>query len=234
MTDIKPRPDSVPVSLYTGQSGNHYGLKTAINKQKVKGTLFLSETGFTGDECADIRHHGGPDRAIHHYPEEHYQYWKKRYPGVHKSWLAPGMGENISTRGFTENNVCIGDRFSLGTAVIEISQPRSPCFKLNRKWGIESFSADMQKLGYCGWLYRVIEEGTVTAEDQLFFMERPEQSISVQEVSDIFFNTPMDEEKLTRLLKLDNLSASWTDKIKKRLETGKLENWSFRLAGTAD
>ena len=118
-----------------------YGIETAIDKEPVVGCLHLSLTGLVGDECADKEHHGGLERALHQYPAEHYLYWQQKYGADYIENMhdhIAGMGENISSLGMTEEFVCLGDRYQWGEAIIEVSQPRSPCFKLNKRWGIET------------------------------------------------------------------------------------------------
>ncbi|MFT5705833.1 MAG: MOSC domain-containing protein YiiM, partial [Oceanospirillaceae bacterium] len=144
-----------------------------------------------------------------------------------------GMGENISTLGLNEENVCIGDRFQWGEAIIEVSQPRSPCHNLSKRWGIEKFSVIMQELSYCGWLYRVIQTGNVNANSMLELISRVENTLSIKQVCDRYFAQPLNVEGLYELASLTALSSSWREKIEKRIKTGELENWNFRLLGHA-
>ncbi|WP_339669978.1 MOSC domain-containing protein [Dasania marina] len=216
--------------LYIGQVEQRYGMATAINKQPVSGSLQLTTTGLHGDASADQRHHGGPERALHHYPAEHYAYWQQKYAGAN-TWQAPGMGENISTTGMTEQTVYLGDRYQWGEAIIEVSQPRSPCFKLNKRWGIEGFSTDMQDISRCGWLYRVIQTGLVSQEQPLQLIDRPANAMSLQQVCDSFFGDPLNPAGLKQLGQQSRLSVSWMAKVQQRLATQTVENWNFRLLG---
>ena len=217
-------------NVYTGKVARRYGFDTAIDKLAVKEPVYLSETGLEGDECAEKRHHGGPERALHQYPLEHYHYWSEKY-GAHIEWHAPGMGENISSEGMTEETVCLGDRFQWGEAIIEVSQPRSPCYKLNQRWGVEAFSVDMQAISRCGWLYRVIKPGMVSVDEPLTLIERVPNAMSLKAVCDIFFGDPLNQQGLEQLLAQEKLSDSRMSKVKQRLETNVVENWQFRLQG---
>lgn len=219
-------------NLFQGKVKQSFGLETAMEKSPVEGDIYLSIEGLEGDACADKNHHGGLERALHQYPSEHYAYWCKRY-GAGFQWHAPGMGENLSSTGMTEQNVCIGDRFSWGDAVIEISQPRSPCYKLNTRWGIEDFSIHMQEISRCGWLYRVIEPGIVNVDKPLRLIERVPDALTVREVCDMYFGNPLDQEGLCKLKQQTRLSDSWMQKVVQRMETGEVENWNFRLFGHA-
>ncbi|MGR5064098.1 MOSC domain-containing protein [Photobacterium sp. DNB22_13_2] len=216
--------------IYTGKVAHRYGFDTAIDKEAVEQSLYLSENGLEGDECADQRHHGGSERALHQYPLEHYQYWSEKY-GNNVEWLAPGMGENLSSEGMTEETVCLGDRYQWGEAIIEVSQPRSPCFKLNKRWGVEALSVDMQEISRCGWLYRVIKTGRVSVNEPLKLIERVPNAMSLKEVCDTFFGDPLNHQGLEKLLTQVKLSDSWMSKVKQRLETHEVENWNFRLLG---
>ncbi|SON51720.1 MOSC domain-containing protein [Vibrio tapetis] len=218
--------------IYRGKVQRNYGLETAIDKSPIEGEVFLSLLGLEGDQCADQKHHGGVERALHQYPVEHYAYWKEKY-GDGMNWLAPGMGENMSSKGMTEDTVCIGDRYQWGEAVIEVSQPRSPCFKLNKRWGVEGLSVGMQDISRCGWLYRVITPGMVSNSAPLELVERPTNAMSVREVCDAFFGDPLNKDGLEKLKQQIRLSDSWMSKVMIRLETNEVENWNFRLLGHA-
>ncbi|MGD8170093.1 MOSC domain-containing protein [Vibrio sp. TRT 21S02] len=220
------------LGVFVGQVKQQFGMETAIAKRPVEQALYLSMTGLEGDQCADHKHHGGPERALHQYPVEHYAYWQQKYRSEY-IWQAPGMGENISTEGMTEETVYLGDRYQWGEAVIEVSQPRSPCYKLSKRWGVEQFSVDMQDISRCGWLFRVIQPGLVSVNNPLILVERVENAMTIREVCDCFFTTPLERSGLLKLQQQERLSNSWMEKVKRRLETGDVENWNFRLLGHA-
>lgn len=218
--------------VYTGKVAERYGMTTAIDKSPIEHSVYLSETGLDGDECYDTKHHGGTERALHQYPAEHYEYWASKYRSD-SQWVAPGMGENMSTTGMTESDVCIGDRYQWGEAIIEVSQPRSPCMKLSQRWGVEGFSIDMQDVSRCGWLYRVIQPGMVSVDDPLVLIERVDNPLSVLAVCERYFGDPLNREGLEQLKAQQRLSKSWSGNVEKRLATGEVENWNFRLLGHA-
>ncbi|NAW58571.1 MULTISPECIES: MOSC domain-containing protein [unclassified Vibrio] len=218
--------------VYRGQVKQSYGMTTAMDKQPVSEEVFLTTTGIEGDECAETRFHGGSERALHQYPSEHYAYWQSKYK-TDDQWRAPGMGENLSSEGMTEKTVYIGDRYRWGGAIIEVSQPRSPCYKLSKRWGVEQFSVDMQAVSRCGWLYRVIQPGRVSVNAPLELIERPENAMSIRQVCELYFGDPLNPQGLEKLLAQSALSHSWKEKILSRIETGEVENWNFRLLGHA-
>ena len=149
-----------PVNVFTGKVREYDGSRpSAIAKIQVDGELTLTDLGLAGDEQAEKKIHGGPERALCHYPREHYQYWITEFPEQADLFVAPAFGENLSTEGLTEKNVFIGDIFRWGDALIQVTQPRSPCFKLNFHFGINDMSARLQSAGKTGWLYRVVLAG---------------------------------------------------------------------------
>lgn len=215
-------------NIYCGKVAERYGIETAIDKQPVNTSLYLSVDGLAGDECADKLHHGGLERALHQYPTEHYAYWQEKY-NTDNAWQAAGMGENLSSIGMTEQTVCLGDRYQWGEAIIEVSQPRSPCFKLNKRWGIENLSVDMQDVSRSGWLYRVIQPGMVSVNEPLELIDRVANAMTITAVCETFFGDPLNNEKLLALKKQSRLSDSWMEKIVQRLASNEVENWNFRL-----
>lgn len=203
---------------------------SAIAKLAVDGELTLTSLGFEGDEQAEKRHHGGADRALCHYPREHYAYWQTRFPQQAEQFAAPLFGENISTLGLTEENVHIGDVFRWSGALIQVTQPRSPCYKLNDHCAIDGFARLMQDSGLCGWLYRVLAGGKVTPDAPLERVSR-NSDISVAEAISIAFHAPFDEERYRALLSAPVLSASWSKNMQMRILTGKIEEMERRLVG---
>lgn len=143
------------------------GEKSAIGKRPLAGPVAIETLGLAEDEQADRVHHGGPDMAVHLYPLDHYAFWRGEI-GDHSLLADPGaFGSNLAISGITENDVHIGDRFALGTAVLEISQPRKPCWKIEHRFGTKHMVAAIIKTGRCGWYFRVVEEGHAQAGDTL-------------------------------------------------------------------
>ncbi len=146
---------------------------SAIGKLPVADLVAVGPMGLAGDEQADRTVHGGIDKAIHHYPADHYDWWRG-YLGDAPLLDAPGaFGENISTTGLDEQNVFLGDRFRLGTALVEVTQARQPCWKLDHRFGTKGVMAQVVKTRRTGWYYRVLEPGAVRAGDTLDLIERP-------------------------------------------------------------
>ncbi|MFK3661358.1 6-hydroxyaminopurine reductase [Scandinavium sp. NPDC088450] len=220
-----------PVEVFTGRVSEYEGSRpSAIAKLQVEGELELTELGLVGDEQAEKKIHGGPDRALCHYPREHYAEWARAFPEQAELFCAPAFGENLSTEGLTEKNVCIGDIFCWGEALIQVTQPRSPCFKLNYHFAISDMSSQMQNSGKVGWLYRVISAGKVSSEQPLELVSRL-SDVSVYDAAAIAWHLPFDDEQYHRLLSAAGLSVSWTRTMQKRRIKGQIEDNSRRLWG---
>ncbi|EHU7741882.1 6-N-hydroxylaminopurine resistance protein [Escherichia coli] len=145
-------------------------------------------------------------------------------------FVAPAFGENLSTDGLTESNVYIGDIFRWGEALIQVSQPRSPCYKLNYHFDISDIAQLMQNTGKVGWLYSVIAPGLVSADAPLELVSRV-SDVTVQEAAAIAWHMPFDDDQYHRLLSAAGLSKSWTRTMQKRRLSGKIEDFSRRLWG---
>ena len=155
---------------------------SAIAKQPVSGAVRIGWLGLAGDSVADPVHHGGWDKAIHLYPQDHYGWWRERKPG-HPLLEKPGaFGENIASRGMTEEEVCLGDRFSLGSAVVEASHGRQPCWKLDHRFGARDVMATIVKTARCGIYFRVLREGEAEAGVMMELLERPLPQWSIARV----------------------------------------------------
>lgn len=220
-----------PVDVFAGKIRDYTGSRpSAIAKVQIDGELMLTELGLAGDEQAETKIHGGPDRALCHYPREHYQYWRQAFPEQAELFVAPAFGENLSTQGMTEENVFIGDIFQWGEALIQVTQPRSPCFKLNFHFAISDMASQMQDAGKTGWLCSVIAPGMVSADAPLVLASRV-SDVSVQEAIAIAWHMPFDDDQYHRLLSAVGLSKSWTRTMQKRRLSGKIEDNSRRLWG---
>ncbi|WP_296258631.1 MULTISPECIES: MOSC domain-containing protein [unclassified Pseudomonas] len=216
--------------VYIGKAKNlGQGLISDIDKHRVDRRLWLWPQGLGSDEHGDPRFHTGPERALHHYPAEHYAYWHKHYPSI--DWDAPAFGENLSSHGLTEEHVCLGDLFRWGGALLQVSQPRSPCYRLSHRWGIEGLPQHAQEAGRCGWFYRVLKPGFVSPEDAFELIQRSYPGLTVAWALRSFYQEPLEHAGLKKLVDCPALSSRWRDMAIKRLRTGRVEDWSNRLLG---
>jgi MOSC domain-containing protein YiiM len=193
---------------------------SAIGKVAVVGRVRVHRLGLAGDEQADLSVHGGPDKAIHHYPHDHYAFWRETI-GDHPLLAESGaFGENISTTGLTEDMVCIGDRWRLGTALVEVSQGRQPCWKLDHRFGGAPVNAGIVRVRRPGWYYRVIEEGEVGAGDAMTLVERPHAAWTVLRVFGLLIagDHRKDRAGLEALGEVAALAQPWAKRREKLLE----------------
>lgn len=184
-----------------------YGNRTfesAIRKESVQEPIFLSKTGFICDEQA-YEHHGGKDKALCLYPFDYYSYWSDILNNFSNTAL---FGENLTVKGLKEDNAYIGDIFNFGEAVIQVSEPRNPCYKLASKYEMPNMVIRMRDTGYTGFLLRVLKEGMVTPNDSLELLEEHPQQVSVSLVNDVKFFDRFNKEKLEKVLSVDALSES--------------------------
>lgn len=187
------------------------GEASAIAKSPVPGPVKIGYLGLEGDEQADLRVHGGPDKALHHYPYDHYARWSAARADE-PLLAAPGaFGENIATLGLVEEQVCIGDRFRLGSALLEISQGRQPCWKQSERLHWAALPALMVKERRSGWYYRVIEQGVAAPGDALSLVERPLPAWTVRRVFGLLVagDHRQDPAALTVLADMPMLFAGW-------------------------
>ncbi|WP_276122038.1 MOSC domain-containing protein [Pararhizobium qamdonense] len=204
---------------------------SGIDKTQVTVPTKLTETGFEGDAQGDLVRHGGREKAVHHYPLDHYLAWRGEI-GVHRLLGMPvAFGENVSTIGLTENTVSIGDVFRAGTAVIEVSQGRQPCWKLNEPFGDPSIAKRVQSTGRTGWYYRVLQSGIVAPDDSIDRIERRSPDWTIARIWRAFYVDVLNRDELAQLSELSRLAESWRTHAVKRLQTNTVEDWTQRLTG---
>jgi len=228
-----PEPSGKILSLFTGRVENRWPGKapSAINKHLAEGPLDLAENGFVEDRQADLKVHGGPEKAVHHYASEHMDFWRQMFPDNGGQFVPGCFGENISTAGLHEDNLCLGDILSLGTARVQICQGRQPCWKLNEHTGITEMAAKFQKTARTGWYYRVLENGVVTAGDDVKLVDRSHPHWSLTRLIKARFDPNLAVDDALELSQVSALSASWRQVFGKKSQSGFTENTDSRLLG---
>jgi MOSC domain-containing protein YiiM len=180
-------------------------VRSAIVKAPAAGPLVLGPDGFPGDEQADLRVHGGPDKAACTYPVEHRAGWEAALARD----LPPGsFGENLALRGLVETDVHVGDVLAVGGALTQVSQPRGPCYKLAARWGRRELPARMAHDGRSGFYLRVLEPGPVAAGDRVRLVER-RSAVSVAEVMRVTYRDRADPAALQAVLEVPELAEQW-------------------------
>lgn len=156
---------------------------TGIHKRPLSGPVEVARLGLAGDEQADLTLHGGLDKAVYAYPSEHYGFWAGHRLAALKrdEPLPPGsLGENLTLEGLLEQDVWIGDRLHAGSAILEVTQPRQPCFKLNAKMGLSHASKLMLQSGFTGFYLRVVQPGALAAGDAIRMVAGPRRTSLLQ------------------------------------------------------
>ncbi|HEV7179899.1 MAG TPA: MOSC domain-containing protein [Candidatus Baltobacteraceae bacterium] len=189
---------------------------TSFEKPPVDGPVWIGATDLAGNDVADHNVHGGPERAVLFYARSNYSYWERELGTPATEGFRKGFGENLTVQGLDETTVCVGDRFAVGEAVVEIAQPRSPCWKIGEYWGVKDLSKRVYLTGKTGWFARVIKEGNVRAGDALALLERPNPRITIQVLNDVVMEvetrkTDVNDhaEMVTLFARCETLSPGW-------------------------
>jgi len=203
------------ISLQVGmpRSVLHLGepVSTGIFKVPVAGRVRMRELNLDGDRQADLTVHGGRDKAVYGYPSEHYPFWKEQLPGVDFPWGA--FGENLTTEGLLEGDVHIGDRFTIGSAEIVVTQPRLPCFKLNLKFARGDMTKRLLASHFTGFYFRVLREGEVGAGDEIVRIQEDENRVSVLDILRLYLGELDSSELRQRALQGKYLARSWREEL---------------------
>ena len=191
-------------------------ITTGIYKEPVTGRVPLRKLNFDGDRQADLRVHGGSDKAVYVYPSEFYELWSRERPELD---VGPGVfGENLTTEGLVDHDVSVGDRFRIGSAELVVTQPRIPCFKLGIKVGRDEFVTEFLERGLFGFYLAVAGEGDVAAGDPIVELDRDRRGFRVTEIARLYTNGRSDLEGLRRAAAHDALPAGWRDYFRRRIE----------------
>jgi MOSC domain-containing protein YiiM len=190
-------------------------IATGIFKMPVEKRIPLHQLNLEGDKQADLSVHGGRDKTVYVYPSEHYTYWKKQLPGVDLPYGS--FGENFTTAGLLEDTVCLGDRFTIGTAEVTVTQPRIPCFKLNLKFDRHDMAKRFLASRRSGFYLRVLRVGEVGPGDEIVRIHQDENRVSISDALRIYLHEPNSNELLRRALQVEYLSASWREHFRQNI-----------------
>ncbi len=183
--------------------------RTAYNKEPVSGPIRVGMLGLDGDEHADMRVHGGPDRAVLAYADAHYAEWQREL-GVAE--MGPGsFGENLVVTGFDERTVSLGDVFEIGTARLQISQPRGPCMNISRRWSRPELMQRVSETQRFGWYLRTMAEGDIESGMDFRLVERPYPEWTVSRVFEARRHPAKERADLAWLAECPVLSPGWRD-----------------------
>ena len=201
-------------------------IQTGIFKDPVHSPVMINTLNLAGDQQADLTVHGGAEKAVYAYPAEHYEYWRKELPEVSFSW---GMfGENLTTEGLLEDTLCIGDRLRVGSAVLMVTQPRMPCYKLALRFDREDMIKRILTSQRSGFYFSVIEEGEVRAGSKVKILSRDPGRVTVVDIVRLHLGETHEPELLQRATSVRALPDNWKAHLLLRAQTDTSTRHSYR------
>lgn len=187
---------------------------TAIFKASVEGPVAVARRNLAGDRQADLTVHGGVKKAVYGYPSEHYEYWRGELPEHDFTW--GNFGENLTTSGLLEDEVFIGDQLKVGSAVLMVTQPRMPCYKLSLRFDREDMVKRFWLSRRPGFYFSVVEEGELAAGSTIEFVHRDPDRVSLRDLVDLYLGREQRTELLERALRVEVLPDSWKSELLER------------------
>ena len=191
-------------------------VRTAIFKKPVAGTVAIRQLNLAGDQQADLTVHGGPDKAVYAYPVEHYEYWRKQLPDLLMSWGA--FGENLTTEGLSEDTLCIGDLVRAGSTILQVTQPRMPCYKLELRFNRDDMIKRFLVSGRSGFYLSVIEPGDVGVESQVEVLDRDTNNVTISDILRLYLGQTPDPELVRRVTNVTSLPENWKTQLQLRAQ----------------
>lgn len=190
-------------------------INTGIFKSPVQGRVTLRTLNLDGDTQADLSVHGGPYKAVYAYPSEHYEYWRKELPDTSLSWGA--FGENFTTEGLLEDDLYVGDRLRIGSAVVMVRQPRMPCYKLAAKFQRDDMIEHFAWSGRSGFYFSVEQQGDLGEGDMIEKISQQSASITIAEMNQLLFRDRYNRELLEKAIGSTALPKEWREHFLPRL-----------------
>ena len=195
-----------------------HNVPSAFVKSQITGTVHVTPLGILGDQQADLSVHGGPEKAVYGYSLENYADWRIEYP-QHAATLLPGaFGENFSIQGIREIDLCVGDVHRVGSSILQVCQPRQPCFKLALRFSDKNLPKAMIRTGRAGWYYRVLVPGDATPGDAVLLDDRPNPDFPFARLVELISFGKATRNELQRMQYMRGLADDWRDRAHKLLE----------------
>ena len=208
---------SVNVGLPKDVTVRNETVHTGIWKSPVTGPVDVRFHNLAGDRQADLTVHGGPNKAVYAYPAEHYEYWRGELPDAELAWAA--FGENLTIEGLLESDVCVGDELTIGSAVLRVTQPRLPCFKLGIRFGRLDMVKRFLHSRRTGIYFAVVREGSLEASNEITLKRASLPSVTIAEMVEQFTSDEPDPEVLRRAIKAPGLPPFWREQFEQMLQS---------------
>jgi MOSC domain-containing protein YiiM len=193
------------------------GVPSGFVKHARSGEVGVGALGLDGDAQADLRVHGGPEKAVYGYAAGHYPAWAGDFPQLSGAFAAGSMGENLTIQNMDEADLCVGDVHAVGSALLQVCQPRQPCFKFALRFDNKDMPKVMVRSGRSGWYYRVLTPGVIEAGDAVVRRERPHPDFPFRRLVAIIYHGQVTEEELVRMTSMTGLASQWRQWARQRL-----------------
>ncbi len=184
---------------------------TGIYKKPVNKAIFLGNENVENDEVSDRKHHGGEFKACYLFSVDQYDFWKNLYPNL--NWELGMFGENLSVSGLNEKEIHIGDIYRIGSALVQVTQPREPCYKFGVKFGTQKVLKEFIENGYPGTYIRILEEGRVKTGDTLQLIEKAKNSISTWELFNLLYSKEKNQDHIKLMIANNALPKKKRDEL---------------------
>jgi MOSC domain-containing protein YiiM len=189
-------------------------VETGIFKEPVAGAVQVKKLNLAGDRQADLRVHGGTYKAVYGYPAEHYPFWREAFPEMELP--CGSFGENLTTEGLSETTLCVGDRVRAGSALLMVTQPRMPCYKLAMKFDRDDMIKRFLASERSGFYFAVMEEGEVEAGSNIEWVSHDPQQVRIVDILRMYLGHTRDRELFARALRAEGLPESWKEGLREK------------------
>ena len=211
--------DAFLLSVQTGRAAplGPDDVPSAFVKTARQGQVAVTRLGLEGDEQADLAVHGGPEKAVYAYAAAHYPQWASEFPQLAAQFGGGAMGENLTVAGLEESGICVGDVHQAGSALLQVCQPRQPCFKFALRHNNKYLPKAMVRNGFSGWYYRVLRVGQLQAGDILTLKDRPNPDFAFTRLVEIIYHGKATREEIRRMAELEGLAGQWRRRAKEMI-----------------
>ncbi len=218
------------INLYTGKAVKFgpRGKPSAIDKSPIQ-QVSVNTLGFEGDEQGDRKVHGGVEKAIHQYALSGYEKLMKRYPIHHKIFKPGSIGENLTTENMSDDTVCIGDIFQVGSCTLQVSSPRIPCWKISHKLDITGLDKFIAENGITGWYFRVLQAGNMAVGDEMIPVKSPNPNLSISRFMYLINHDNTDIAEVKSASEADGLDPEWKARLQKKIQIRLEKNEEYVL-----